>query len=168
MMRPVVQFLALFAGIAASFYALALWQPFERAFYGYLAANARMTGALLRMIGVHAQVHGLSVTTPAYSITIMRGCDGIEPAWIFSAAVIAFPSSLRRKLAVLPVGVALILGANIVRILSLFFIGWRLPAFLPVAHLELWPAAFMGFVIALWLRWARRPGEARPGRYAQG
>jgi len=155
-MRRAGQFLTLFAVLASSFYLVALWRPFDGFMYRYLEGNARITSALLRILGVDAQASGLSIVSPVFSIAVRRGCDGIEPAWIFAAAVLAYPLPLRRKTAVLPAGVALILGANLVRILSLFLIGWRLPMLYPFAHLEFWPAAFMGLVIVMWLRWARQ------------
>lgn len=161
-MGPVARFLALFGGLVGAYYAVALWRPFDRALYDYLAANAQIAGACLRCLGVQAQVHGLSITSPVFAIAVRRGCDGIEPAWIFSAAVMAFPKPLRRKLAVLPVGIILILAVNVVRIVSLFLIGWRLPLIFPFAHLELWPAAFMVLVIVMWVWWVRPPREFGP------
>ena len=154
------RFLANFAVLVAAFYVVSVWPPFERLFYLYLEANARIVNALLRIMAQDTQIHGLTVVSSEYGISIRRGCDGLEPAWIFCAAVLAFPAPAPRKAAILPLGVGLILAANLVRILSLYFIGARLPAFLPVAHLEIWPAAFMVLVIALWLRWVRTPKQS--------
>jgi exosortase H (IPTLxxWG-CTERM-specific) len=158
--RTAARFLGTFAVLAGVFYIVALWPPFERMFYIYLAANARIVNALLRMFAQDTHVSGLTVLSPQFAISIRRGCDGLEPAWIFCSAVIAFPASARSKLAVLPLGVGLILIVNVARILSLYFIGLKMPAFFPVAHLELWPATFMILVIAIWLCWVRSPGRA--------
>jgi exosortase/archaeosortase family protein len=158
--REAGRFLVTFAILAGMFYAAALWPPFDRVFYVYLEANARIVNALLRLMAQGTQVHGLTVLSPEFGISIRRGCDGLEPAWIFCSAVLAFPAPALRKAAILPLGVGLILAANLVRILSLYFIGARMPGFFPVAHLEIWPAAFMVLVIALWLWWVRAP--ARP------
>jgi exosortase H (IPTLxxWG-CTERM-specific) len=162
--RGAVRFLVTFAILAGAFYSVALWPPFGRLFYLYLEANAQIVNALLRILAQRTQVHGLTVLSPEYAISIRRGCDGLEPAWIFCSAVIAFPTQVRRKAVVLPAGVALILAANVVRILSLYFIGARLPAFLPIVHLELWPAAFMVLVIVIWLCWVRGPEQSRDSR----
>jgi exosortase H (IPTLxxWG-CTERM-specific) len=156
-----VRFLITFGVLAGAFYAVALWPPFERVFYLYLEANARIVNALLRALAQDTHVHGLTVLSREYAITVKRGCDGLEPAWIFCSAVLAFPARARRKAAVLPAGVALILAANVARILSLYFIGARMPAFFAAAHLELWPAAFMVLVIAIWLRWVLALGQTR-------
>lgn len=162
--RASVRFLVMFAILASAFYVAALFPPFERFFYVYLEANARIVSALLQLLAQDTHVRGLTVLSPGYSISIRRGCDGLEPAWIFCSAVFAFPARASKKAAVLFVGVAVILGANLIRILSLYFIGARMPAFFPIAHLELWPAAFMVLVIAIWLRWVRAPDQTRGSR----
>jgi exosortase H (IPTLxxWG-CTERM-specific) len=154
-----VRFLVTFGLLAGAFYAVALWLPFEGVFYIYLEANARIVNALLRALAQNTHVNGLTVLSTQYAISVRRGCDGLEPAWIFCSAVLAYPARARRKAMIIPVGVALIFAANLVRILSLYFIGARLPAFFPIAHLELWPAAFMVLIIAIWLHWVRAPGR---------
>lgn len=159
--RAAARFLVTFAVLACTFYAIALWPPFDRLFYLYLEANAQAANFLLRMFLQDTHVQGLTILTHGYAISIRRGCDGLEPAWIFCSAVLAFPAPSRGKAAILLRGVTLILSANVARIVSLFFIGSRTPAFFPIAHLDLWPAAFMILVIAIWLRWARMPAQAR-------
>jgi exosortase H (IPTLxxWG-CTERM-specific) len=156
-----VRFLLLFAVLVGAFYAVALWPPADRALYLYLEANAKVASDLLRALAQDTHSNGLTVLSPSYAISIRRGCDGLEPAWIFGAAVLAFPARVGRKAAVLPAGIALILAANLVRIVSLYFIGSRMPALFPVAHLEVWPAVFMVLILALWIRWARLPGQAK-------
>ncbi len=157
--RGAARFLFIFAILVGVFYATVIWPPFDRLFYLYLEANARIANALLRTLAQDTHVRGLTVLSPGYAISIRRGCDGLEPAWIFCSGVLAFPAPARSKAVVLPVGVAVILCTNLVRILSLYFIGARMPAFFPVAHLELWPAAFMVLVIAIWVHWIRAPKQ---------
>jgi exosortase H (IPTLxxWG-CTERM-specific) len=155
--RVAVRFMTTFALLVASFYAVILWPPCDRLFNRYLEGNAQIASAVLHAVGQDTRVQGVMVLSPGYSIAIRRGCDGLEPAWILSAAVLAFPSRRRRKVPALIAGVGLILAANLVRIVSLFFVGARFPAFLPLAHLELWPAAIMVLIIAIWLLWVRLP-----------
>jgi exosortase H (IPTLxxWG-CTERM-specific) len=153
--RTVLRFLALFALLVGAFYALILWPPCGRWFIRYLEVNAQIANAVLRLMGQDTQVHGVVVRSPGYAIAIRRGCDGFEPAWIYASAVLAFPAALRRKVGALIAGVGLIQAANLVRIISLFFIGRRLPSLLPLAHLEVWPAALMIMIIGIWSLWVR-------------
>lgn len=149
------RFLTIFAVMVAGFYAAVTWAPLDRACYGYLAANARVVNAVLRILGEDTHVRGTEISSHRFSIAVRRGCDGLEPSWLFFAAVAAFPAPIRRKLGVIPLGVAAILAANLLRILSLYFIGARFPAWFTVAHLQLWPVAFILLVMGLWLAWVR-------------
>jgi len=146
-----VRFLGLFALLVAGFYAAVAWAPLDRIFYEYLAANARLVNAILRSLGEETQVRGAEILSPRFSLAVRRGCDGLEPSWLFCSAVLAFPAPLRRKLRVLPLGVAVILAANALRIASLYYIGVRFPAWFPAAHRQLWPATFILLVVGLWL-----------------
>jgi len=152
---PVLRFLLRFGLLLGAFYAAVLLPWCDQAFYQYLRLNALVSGAILRGLGQDAQVAKTSIHTVGFAISIHRGCDALEPAWFFCAAVLAFPAPWHRKRAVLLVGTALILLLNLVRIVSLFYIGLRAPAFFPTAHLELWPAAFLLVALLLWIGWIR-------------
>jgi len=161
------RFLATFTLMVAGFYAAVVWAPVNRVSYGYLAANAWLVNATLRALGEDTHIRGTEILSPRFSLAVRRGCDGLEPSWLFLSAVVAFPVPLRRKVGALILGVAAILGANLLRILSLYFIGARFPAWFPVAHLQLWPAVFILMVIGLWLAWVltlQRTGKARAPR----
>ena len=88
-------------------------------------------------------------------MTIRRGCDALEPSWLFSAAVLAFPATWRRRLFGILVGVSLILTLNLVRIVSLYFFGVHTPAFFEIIHLEVWPVLFIIAALCTWLTWVR-------------
>jgi len=90
-----------------------------------------------------------------FAIVIRRGCDAVEPAWFFCAAIIAFPVAFKRKILGMLVGVSLLLALNLVRIVSLYFIGWRIPALFSAAHLELWPVLFILSALVMWIGWIR-------------
>jgi exosortase H (IPTLxxWG-CTERM-specific) len=151
----VLQFLAFFGLLLGAFYAVMLLPWSDRVFYEYLLLNAKGSGAILRWLGEDVQRSGVTLRSVDYAISIRRGCDAVEPAWFFCAAVLAFPAPWRRKIAVLFGGTAAILALNFVRIVSLYFVGLRLPAFFPMAHLELWPALFIVGSLALWIAWMR-------------
>jgi exosortase H (IPTLxxWG-CTERM-specific) len=150
---PVFRFVLCFGTLMGLYYALALTPFCERLLYSYLEVNARVTGALLNWLGQNCRVSGVSVRSPHFAIAIRRGCDAVEPAWFFCAALIAFPGAFRRKALGMLAGVSLLLALNLVRIVSLYFIGWRFPGFFNTAHLELWPTLFILAAMVLWLGW---------------
>jgi exosortase H (IPTLxxWG-CTERM-specific) len=152
---PALRFLAVFALLLGGFYAAILLPACDRAFYQCLCINARAANAILQNLGQSTSVSGVTIRSAQYAISIRRGCDAIEPAWFFSAAVLAFPGSWRRKPVGLAVGVVAILALNLVRIVSLYFIGLHLRWFFPAAHQELWPVVFIVASLGLWIAWIR-------------
>ena len=101
----------------------------------------------------------LRVSVSGFAVSIEAGCNGVEATIVLIAGVLAFPASWRQK------GLAILLGfiaiqlLNILRIVSLFYLGqWNLSIF-EWAHLYLWPVLIMLdvlLVFALYLRWLSR------------
>ena len=90
-----------------------------------------------------------------FAVSIEAGCNGVEATIVLVAAIIAFPASWQRKLAGLAAGIVAVQGLNIVRVLSLFYLGqWSFAAF-EWAHLYVWQALIMLDVLIVWLVWVR-------------
>ncbi|HTQ31260.1 MAG TPA: exosortase H [Opitutaceae bacterium] len=156
---PVLNFGLKFGALMALFYAVSLVPFFDRLLYVYLAANARLSGAILNWFGQASHVSEVTIRSARFAISVRRGCDAIEPAWFFCAAVLSFPAPWARKIPGLLAGAALILVMNLARIVSLFLIGVYSPRFFSVAHLEIWPVLFILAAIlfwAIWIKWSRR------------
>ena len=152
---PALRFLAVFGLLLGVFYVAILLPACDHAFYRYLCVNATVANALLRGLGQATTVAEVTIRSAQHAVSIRRGCNAIEPAWFFCAAVLAFPGHWKRKPAGLVVGVASLLALNLVRIVSLYFIGLHLPQFFPAAHLEVWPVVFILVALALWIAWIR-------------
>jgi exosortase H (IPTLxxWG-CTERM-specific) len=162
--QALVGFVIKFVALMALYYVLVLLPYPEGLMYSYLAANAKVTGALLNAMGVHCQVSEVTISLAGFAINVRRGCDAIEPSWFFCAAVVSFPGAWSKKLPALVAGTLIILGANLVRLVSLFLIGLHYPRMFAVAHLELWPAAFIVLTMLLfvsWVHWTRLPARVR-------
>jgi exosortase H (IPTLxxWG-CTERM-specific) len=157
---PVLRFGLTFAVLMALYYVVTLlpWTD-GTLFPAYLESNAKVSNAILHWFGQTSTVVGSTIRSPQFSITIKRGCDALEPSWLFCAAVLAFPAPWRRRLPGIFAGVVIILALNLVRIVSLYFIGIHLPGFFEMMHLELWPVIFIFVALLLWIgwiSWARR------------
>jgi exosortase H (IPTLxxWG-CTERM-specific) len=153
--RPVLRFVVGFTALMGLYYVLVLTPFCDRLLYSYLQANAWASGAILNALGQDCRVLDVTIRSAHFAIALQRGCDAVEPAWFFCAAVVAFPGESRRKIPGMLVGISLLFALNLVRIVSLFFIGWRFPAFFGVAHLELWPAFFILSALVSWISWVR-------------
>jgi exosortase H (IPTLxxWG-CTERM-specific) len=161
--RPVLRFVALFALFMIAFYALTLMPWFTRGvFPHYLHLNARISGAILNVLGEDARVAQTSIITPRFALGIERGCDAIEPAALFAAAVVAFPVPLRRKAPGLAVGISLLLLINLVRIVSLYYAGVYYPSAFETLHAEVWQPLFILIAVLFWVVWALRATGRAP------
>ena len=159
---PVLRFGLTFGVAMALYYVLALlpWTD-GKLFPAYLEANAKLSNAILHGFGQSSVVASATIRSSQFSITIKRGCDALEPSWLFCAAVLAFPAPWRRRLPGMALGVMAILGLNLVRIVSLYFLGIHLPGFFETMHLEIWPVIFILVALLLWIGWVSwaRPNE---------
>jgi len=108
----------------------------------------------------------LRSTQNGFAVSIEAGCNGVEATIVLLAAVLAFPAPWKNKLIGLVAGVIAVQGLNIVRVISLFYLGqWDLDVF-EWAHLYVWQALIMLDVLVVWLIWVRtlpRAAEARGG-----
>ena len=151
---PVLRFGLTFGAFMALYYVVTLLPWIDgRLFPAYLEANAMLSNAILHWFCQASVVAGATIRSPQFSITIKRGCDALEPSWLFCAAVAAFPAPWRRRLPGILLGVLAILSLNLVRIVSLYFLGIHLPGFFATMHLEIWPVIFILVALSLWIGW---------------
>jgi exosortase H (IPTLxxWG-CTERM-specific) len=100
-----------------------------------------------------------------FAVAIAPGCDGIEAVIILVSAVLAFPSPWKHKLVGIAIGFVAIQALNLVRIISLFYMGQWSQVWFDWFHLYLWQALIVLDALAVWLIWLRY--LPAPGRVAR-
>lgn len=94
-----------------------------------------------------------------FAVSIESGCNGVEASIVLIAGVLAFPATWQQRFIAILLGFAAIQGLNILRIISLFYLGqWNFDIF-EWTHLYLWPVLIMLdvlLVFAIYLRWLSR------------
>lgn len=150
---PIFRFGLTFGLALAFFYTLVSLPFFDRMLYGYLEANAWLANAILRGLGQPTHVSEVTIQSPQFTMAIRRGCDAVEPTWLLCAAMIAFPAPWRHKLLGMLVATVLLQLLNLIRIITLYWIGIHLHDFFNTAHLELWPTAFIVVAITFFVLW---------------
>ena len=91
-----------------------------------------------------------------WAIQVVAGCNGMEAVIILFASVFAFPATLKQKLAGFVAGFFAIHALNVVRIISLFYMGMWDKTWFDWFHLFIWQALIILdalVVFLLWLRW---------------
>jgi len=120
-------------------------------------ALAAISADIVRWFDPHVIAHGniLRSSRNGFAVAIEAGCNGVEATIVLVAAVLAFPAPWWRKLVGLAVGILAVQGLNIVRVISLFYLGqWNFDAF-EFAHRYVWQALIMLDVLIVWLLWVR-------------
>jgi exosortase H (IPTLxxWG-CTERM-specific) len=155
--HPVFLFLVIFGVLMALFYTFAIFTPFYKKHFllSYLPFNARVSGAILSLLGQDITVTGRTISSPDFSVEVYAGCDGIEPIALFVCAVLAFPAAFLRKIPGIIAGTLLLAVLNFVRVVSLFLIGVYFPKAFLFMHLDVWQAMFILFAIVFWILWLR-------------
>lgn len=165
------RFLAIFAITLLVLFTLELLNPIQAAviqpFTGGLAA---VSAALILPLDESVISSGriLRDSVSGFAVSIEAGCNGVEASIVLIAGVLAFPARWKEKLIAIVVGFIAIQALNIVRIISLFYLGqWQYDIF-EWTHLYFWPVLIMLDVLvvfAVYLRWlgSRRALEPADG-----
>jgi exosortase H (IPTLxxWG-CTERM-specific) len=153
-----LRFFILFVVILVTLFAAELTPPAQSAVVlPWTEALTRVSAGLITLFDSHVAALGktLQSTTNGFGVSIEAGCNGIEAAIILVAATLAFPSPWRHRVIGILCGLAAVQVLNVVRVVSLFYLGqWNLKAF-EWAHLYLWQALIMLDVLIVWLIWIR-------------
>ena len=105
--------------------------------------------------GVIAEGKVLQSAKSGFAVSIEAGCNGVEATIVLIAAMLAFPATWKRKLAGLLIGIVAVQALNVIRVISLFYLGqWNQEAF-EFAHQYVWQALIMLDVLIVWLLWVR-------------
>ena len=120
-------------------------------FRSYLSVNTHAAAALLGLIGEPVTVSG-DVMTSTFSMSIKRGCDGLQAMATLAIGVLTFPAGVRKTVPAIVVGTVLLFLHNITRIVSLFWAGVHPPSHFQDLHA--WPAFLVLCACAFWVAWA--------------
>jgi len=122
-----------------------------------LAVAFASSGALaLNLLSQKATVSGTLLSVEGFSAKIDDVCTGIFVVAIYLSAVLAYPSRPMEKLKGLVLGASAILILNLIRVVSLMYIGRYLPNFFETAHLLVWQSLVIFSAFLVWLYWTER------------
>ena len=154
-----LRFFVLFLLIQATLFGLELTPPVQRWFVvPWTNALAQISTAIVTSFDPNVVAVGkvMRSTTNGFAVSIEAGCNGVEATIVLLAAILAFPAPWRYKALGLAIGIAAVQLLNVVRVISLFYIGqWNREAF-EWAHQYVWQALIMLDVLIVWLIWVRR------------
>lgn len=158
-----LRFFVLFLVLLAVLFGLEL-TPWAQAWFvvPWTNALAAISTSLVTLFDANVVAYGKVIrsSTNGFAVSIEAGCNGVEATLVLLAAILAFPAPWRHKAIGLVIGVVAVQALNIIRVISLFYIGqWNMEAF-EWAHQYVWQALIMLDVLIVWLIWVRRVPRA--------
>lgn len=163
------RFPILFVALLLALFALELTAPVQAHFVRpWTDGVAWLSGVLASAIdsGVATAGPVIMDRQSGFAVRVEAGCNGVEAMIVLAAGMLAFSAPWRLRLVGLLVGTVAVQFLNLVRVVSLFYLGqWNFEAF-EFAHLYLWQALIMLDVLIVWLLWLRWVGRERAA--AQG
>lgn len=127
---------------------------------GLARASAWISFYLLRglgfLIGMDVHKEGTILGSGAFEVDVSPACSGAVPSMIYLAAVFAYPASAKAKLIGSVLGLAMINGLNLIRVVALFLIGLYANEYFHETHVYIAQALVIAVAVATWLFWAGR------------
>lgn len=129
---------------------------------------ADVSAFLIKLFDSDVVSHGVIIASQStgFAVQIAPGCDGIEAVIILISAILAFPAPWKHRLIGIGIGFVAIQSLNLVRIISLFYLGQWNQTWFEWFHLYLWQALIVLDALAVWLVWLRylprRRGPSSP------
>ena len=157
------RFLLLFVGVQVLLFAVELLQPVQQyVVLPWTNLLARGCVALVTLFDTNAAASGKVLWNPTtgFGVSIEPGCNGVEAFIVLLAAIVAFPSTWRHRAWGVGLGFVAVQALNVVRVITLFYLGQFSQAAFQFAHEYLWQALIMLDVLVVWLVWVRMDSGA--------
>lgn len=145
------------------------------AFYGYLLifripavgdaitdGTARITVLILAPFRTGVTAEGSVLQGANFSFGVGPDCTALPPIALLLGAILAFPSSPRAKLTGAVLGIVFLNILNLVRVMSLVYIGTHFPDAIDLAHEVIWQAGMILATVVFWLVWLQRSRREEP------
>ncbi len=162
-----IRFFVIFVLLLVSLFTIEVLKPVqEHVILPFTASIAWISVNLIELFddGVVSAGKVIRDLQSGFAVSIEPGCNGVEALIILFAAMFAFPAPLKNKLIGFGIGFIAIQALNLIRIISLFYMGqWNMTWF-NWFHLYLWQALIILDALVVWLIWLRTlPPPSRGG-----
>lgn len=119
-------------------------------------AFAAISGFILNLLSLKATASGTVLQVEGFTAQIDDVCTGIFVVAIYASAVLAYPSRAIEKFKGFLLGASVILSLNLIRVVSLMYIGRYFPSLFEVAHLLIWQSLIIFAALLIWIYWTER------------
>jgi len=153
-----LRFFIIFTVLLIGLFTLEILQPVEKFFIiPFTSMIADISVWIVKGFDENVIATGnvLRDSVSGFGVRIERGCNGLEAVIILFSAIFAFPAPFKNKIMGFIAGLFAIQLLNLVRIISLYYLGqWNYTAF-EWFHLYLWQALIILDALVVWIIWLR-------------
>jgi exosortase H (IPTLxxWG-CTERM-specific) len=96
------------------------------------------------------------------------GCNAVNVTILLWAALLAFPASWKRKLVGMAAGSLIIQVVNVIRFVSLFYLGQYSMTWFDFAHAYLWESLIVLDTLVVFWYWVTRVARSPRAAHAAG
>ncbi len=152
------RFLIVFTVLLAALFSIEMLVPVqEHVIVPFTELLAKLSAAIILPFDDTVIAYGkiLQFRDTGFAVSIEAGCNGVEATIVLIAAVFAYPASWKSRAIAIGIGFIAIQALNLVRIISLFYLGnWNTEIFSWI-HLYLWPSLIMLDVLIVFIVYLR-------------
>jgi exosortase H (IPTLxxWG-CTERM-specific) len=155
-------FVALFSTFCITGFAVLLSPVSSPAVLEFSHSLVSFCGVLIGACGGHARVEGAILRDPSsgFSIEMKDGCNAANVTVFLWSAMLAFPSSWKTKVWGFLAGGIVIHAINIVRFISLFYLGLYSRYWFDFAHAYLWETLLVLDTVVVFSLWVNRVSQS--------
>lgn len=114
-----------------------------------------VSAAAIHLFGGKVFMFGRVLQSPTgFAIEVQNGCNAVSVTILLWAAMLTYPSPWMHKLTGLAAGSAAIHGLNLVRVISLFYLGQFNKDWFEFAHMYLWESLIVLDTLVVFWIWA--------------
>jgi exosortase H (IPTLxxWG-CTERM-specific) len=152
------RFAAIFAACLLLGIGVLLTPPVQAVDRQFSLVLVKISHGLIGISGGKARVEGAVLRDPAsgFAVEMRDGCNAVNVTILLWSAILAFPAAWRLKALGLLAGSLLIQALNLVRFISLFYIGQYSMTWFDFAHGYLWESLLVLDTMMVFCLWANR------------
>jgi exosortase H (IPTLxxWG-CTERM-specific) len=149
------RFLFLFPVCMAVGFALLQANPVNYVVAKFTASLVGISGALIHLFGGRAFVDGVILASPeGFAVRVENGCNAINVTILLWSAILVYPAPWIEKAKGLAAGTLILHTINLLRIISLYYLGRYNQSWFDFAHLYLWESLIVVDTLVIFWAWA--------------
>jgi archaeosortase B (VPXXXP-CTERM-specific) len=155
--RDAIQYVALFLALCLLFYLLyySLLVSGSMLMTRFREYTANVLGIIFSAAGADVVVNGALVSINGFGLEIIDECTAVFSSIVYSACILAYPTTIRKKGIGVALGIPALYAINILRLVILAQVGITSPELFEFVHVYLWQASFIIFVVVIFLLWLK-------------